>query len=261
MMKEDPLSTMELRVLFISILKTTYEFQIEHGELEGSHLLAVLLDQSLDLALAKVSNGESLRDWEILQDIHQPLIDLHTKILGKKMIMNMMPAKIKHRSRNSNSNDRVIDSALCVMAAHERAQIAFAAELQDADSELADVAKIVIGESEIQYNLAQNSLKAFDKQVLEGAISNKFCRILLNLGIGHIEEMVALGMMKETEAEPLIEEIEEHLYEINENNDHASFREESGGSDVIEEGTSDVIEEGASYDIGNNAANKPGVDA
>ena len=213
----DFLSVQELRMLFISTLKVAYEFQIEHGELEGSHVLAVTLEQSLDLALNKVGNGDKLADWEILYGIHQPLVDVGGSIQNffAKVKYFTVPGKKPPLDPKSNAQDIVVERALCFMAAHRSAQASFSFELQNADSELTEAAKVVLGESEAQYQLAEASLKKIDEKFLDLAISHKFCRILLNNGVDNIEKLVALGMMKETEAEHLIKEIEENLHELN----------------------------------------------
>jgi len=207
----DFLSVQELRMLFISTLKVAYEFQIEHGELEGSHMLAVTLEQSLDLALSKVASGDKLADWEILYGIHQPLVDVGGSILNFFAKVSYFTVPGKKAQLGSNSQDIVIERALCFMAAHRTAQASFSFELQNADSELTEAAKVVLGESEAQYHLAEASLKKVDEKFLDLAISHKFCRILLNNGVDNIEKLVALGMMKETEAEHLIKDIEENL--------------------------------------------------
>ena len=213
----DFLSAPELRMLFISILKVAYEFQIEHGELEDSHVLAVTLEQSLDIALSRVSSGEKLADWEILYSIHQPLVDIGSgmKNFFAKVKYCTVPAKQTQLDTKLSAHDMAIERAFCFMAAHRSAQASFAYELQNADSELTEAAKVILDESEKQYQLAEASLKNIDEEVLDLAFSHKFCRILLNIGVDNIEKLVSLGMMKETEAEHLIKEIEENLHELN----------------------------------------------
>jgi hypothetical protein len=218
MMAENFLSAQELRILFISILKGAYERQIEQGELEDAHVLAVTFDQSLDLALGEVSKGASLTDWEILHSVHQPLINAADRIYNlsvTKVISKLVPAKHGYPAQITRSFDALIDRSLCFMAAHRSAQNSFTAELQDADNELTEAAKVILGESEQQYRLAEDYLRRFDEKVLELAITHKFCKILLNIGVIHILKLVSLGMMKETEAEPMVEEIEERIHHIN----------------------------------------------
>lgn len=219
MMKDDLLSAQELRILFISILKGTYDQQIEQGELDDAHVLAATLSQSLDLALDSVSNGGPLKDWEILYAIHQPLLHATDKLkntfCATKTVNSVMWTKRGHLGLKANSDNMQIERSITFMAAHRMAQEVFMAELQNADSELTEAAKVVMVESKQQYDLAEAKLKEFDEKVLELAISHKFCKILLTLSVTYIERLVALGMLKETEAEPQIEEIEEQLDHVN----------------------------------------------
>jgi hypothetical protein len=200
MMEGDSLSVQELGMLFISILMAAYVSQIEHGELEDAHILAVTIHQSLELTFEEVSSGGHPADWEVLYHIHQPLLDMSDRIKNVfSMNNNVEPG---HRGLKSHSGNMVIERALCVMAAHRSAQDSFTAELQNADKELSAAAKAVVEESTEQCRLAEDSLKGFDDKVLDLAISHKFCKILLSTGAGYFENLVALGMMKETELNP-----------------------------------------------------------
>lgn len=61
LMSGEPLSAQEMRVLFISLLKSMYEKQIDHGELVDREFLAIALQQSLEFALDNVANGGILQ--------------------------------------------------------------------------------------------------------------------------------------------------------------------------------------------------------
>lgn len=166
----------------------------------------------LSSLLKRYQSGGHPADWEVLYHIHQPLLDMSDKIKNVfSMDNNVEPG---HRGLKSHSGNMVIECALCVMAAHRSAQDSFTADLQNAVGELTEAAKAVVEESAEQYKLAEGSLKGFDDKVLELAISFKFCKILLNTGVGYFENLVALGMMKETEADPVVKEIETHLQAV-----------------------------------------------
>jgi NhaP-type Na+/H+ or K+/H+ antiporter len=60
LMSGEPLSTQEMRTLFISLLAGCYERQIDHGELAAREFLAVALQQSLDFARDQIANGGKL---------------------------------------------------------------------------------------------------------------------------------------------------------------------------------------------------------
>lgn len=51
------LSTQEMRLLFISLLRASYEQQMECGELAGETLQAIALEESLEFTQASVSDG------------------------------------------------------------------------------------------------------------------------------------------------------------------------------------------------------------
>ncbi len=214
MMEADFMSAQELRILFISILRATYENQIEHGELDDAHILAVTLNQSLDMALDAVSNGQTLKDWDYLNQLYQPLEAMATRLkhFGAKVMCNKsMASKFSHLGLKSGSETMYIERSISFMAAHKAAQAAFMMELQDADSELTEAAKVVMEESKKQYDLADAAIKVYDEKTRELAISHKFCKILLTMSIHYVDKLVKVGLLKETEAEPLVEEIEEHL--------------------------------------------------
>jgi hypothetical protein len=104
-----------------------------------------------------------------------------------------------------------IERSCSFMAAHRSARAFFDTELQGADTEMSEAAKLVMEESRTQYDLAKAILNEYDPKVVEVAISHKFCRILLTAGIFYLEKLAKTGLLKESEAESLVEKIEEHL--------------------------------------------------
>lgn len=215
MMNEDPLSAKELRILFISTLRAAYEKQIEEGELDDAHILAVSLDQSLEFALDRAVKGGPLKDWEDLTLVHKPITKFATAFkefnFARAIVSRVVPTRRAELGWKSQSMNMYIEQSLSFMAAHRTAQDSFKLELQDVDSQLNEAAKVVIEESKEQYKLAEAALHSYDAHTTELAISHKFCKILLTMGIHWIEKLVKTGLLKESEAEPLIEEIEEHL--------------------------------------------------
>jgi NhaP-type Na+/H+ or K+/H+ antiporter len=71
MMKGAPLSTQELRFIFISMLKSQYEHQINEGLLTSKHGLAVCLEQSLESAKNNVKKGGELNDLHYVQKFYK----------------------------------------------------------------------------------------------------------------------------------------------------------------------------------------------
>jgi hypothetical protein len=48
-------------------------------------------------------------------------------------------------------------------------------------------------------------------QIVQLAVSHKFCKILLNMGISYMGKLAKVGLLKESEAECFVEEVEEYL--------------------------------------------------
>lgn len=214
MMEGEFLSARELRILFISILRSTYERQIEHGELDDAHILAVTLSQSLDMALDGVSKGKPLKDWEYLNQLYLPIARMATRFkdIALRLPCNKsVAAQRGHLGLRANVENMYIERSISFMAAHETAQTAFMAELQDADSALTEAAKLVLEESKNEYEKAEAAIKTYSLKTRELAISHKFCKILLTMSVHYVERLVKLGVLREAEAEPFVEEISEHL--------------------------------------------------
>ena len=209
------LSALELRVLFLSILRSVYQKQEASGELEDQHILAVSLEQSIDFAEDAVSNGEPLNDWEFLRKIQEPIANISRAMTNNKATKSCQFSCFRKRSHVGMQASRdimCIERSLAFMAGHTEAQRLFLAELQDVDSQISESAKVVMQESKQQWEKAAEALMAFDETVLEVTASHKFCKILLNFGIAYMGDLVGHGLLKESEAEPYVEELEEYLH-------------------------------------------------
>ena len=140
----------------------------------------------------------------------------------QKQLDNVMEGKVLtgclnrvcYKRLKENRSTLFIERSLAVMAAHRSSQEYFKAEFQDVDSELSEAGKVVLHESQIQYEMAEAALNEFDREIVELAVSHKFCKILLTMGISNVGKLVKVGLLKETEAEHFVEEIEEYLEEL-----------------------------------------------
>jgi hypothetical protein len=217
--EEEPMSMQELRTLFISILKAAYEVQIRDGELEDRQFLSVTLEQSLEFAADAVSNGEPLRDWDFVHIVDGPIMKLakQTKKHPKASRCLTLNTKCAIETRDNlkrNLKRLRIERALCFMAAHRWAQKFFRREFENAESELSESGKRVIRESQIQYDKAEEELKSNDPKDVEIVSSHKFCAILLNSGVYYVSKLVRSGLLKDDEAEHIVEALEHNLDEV-----------------------------------------------
>ena len=214
MMGGEPLSAQELRSIFVSLLRAAYAKQIKEGELVARHFLTVALEQSLEFATDAVSNGETLKDWEYVTMADRPITDVALRLKNGAAALGCLKhawAMRAHTGFKMTAQRLRIDRSLAFMAAHRWAQQYFQKEFQDAGSELSEAGKIVLQESRLQYMKAEKVLDETPEKELQIAVSHKFCTILLSGGIFYVDHLVEIGLLKESEAEHLVEEIEEHL--------------------------------------------------
>jgi hypothetical protein len=100
-------------------------------------------------------------------------------------------------------------------SAHKRAQWFFQEQLGDANADLSEAGKIVLQESNKQIELAQKDLnEKIDVEVVKKAVSHKFCKILLTRGVHYIDKLTTHGLLKDSEAEEIVEELDEHLEHV-----------------------------------------------
>lgn len=214
--EEEPMSMQELRTLFISILKSAYEVQIRDGELEDRQFLSVTLEQSLEFAADAVSNGEPLRDWDFIHLVDGPLLKLAKKTkehprIAKCCTLHSTCGKAKRDNLKNTLKTLKIERALCFMAAHRWAQKFFKREFENAESELSESGKRVINESKVQYDKAEAEMKSSDPKDVEQVSSHKFCSILLNSGVYYVGKLTRAGLLKDEEAEHIVERLEHNL--------------------------------------------------
>lgn len=212
MMRGDDLNAKEFRSLFVSILKAGYEKQIAEGELQDRHYLAIVLDQSLDIAAEDVANGKPLNDWEYvtLFQAEETSMLMKASSVGMKC-MSKTWAQRAHLGFKYTAKQMMIERSLAFMAAHRYAQTFFIREFQNAESELSEAGKLIIEESQKQFKKAEAILEELDFKQVEVAVSHKLCMILLNSAFHYIEGLVNHGLLKDQEAEHLVEGIEESL--------------------------------------------------
>jgi len=214
MLGHDALSTKELRLFFVSIMRAQYEKQVARGELEGEHFLAIALDQSLDFASHDIHKGRPLQDWRHLVEVHDPMAKWEARLEKSRTFLSCLDKTKSGRSKlglDVAGDALLVERAMAFMAAHEESRKIFAFECEDIDYTLNESSKLVIQESLEQYAQAQFALKAYDADLLQRTASYKLCKILLNMTMYHIEKMVHMGALKESEAEHLLEEHMEYL--------------------------------------------------
>jgi hypothetical protein len=222
LLEGEPLSAHEFRAVFVSMLRSAYHKQIKEGELMSNHFLTIALVQSLEFTEAAVAEGEPLRDWDFVTMMDRPISGLLLKLKNRAGALGCLKSTWAKRASMGwkATAERVrIDRSLSFIAAHKWAQDFFIKEFQGTDSDLSQAAKLVLEESRNQVAKAEAVLNTIDHREVELAVSNKFCTIILVSAIFYIGNLVEVGLLKESEAEHMVEKVQEQLDEIYSNNE------------------------------------------
>jgi NhaP-type Na+/H+ or K+/H+ antiporter len=209
---ETVLSTIELRHLFLDLLKSLYEHQIDSGELFERQFVALALQQSVDFAADAVSKGEVLRDWEFTRVINLPAGTLVRQITNLPLVKWVI--KDEHVAHNLKYEGMRVDveRSLAFLHAHAKAQEVFQREF--VGSKFSTAERTVIEESMSERRLAQECLDKYPAKDVEIVVSHKFCSILLNKGARYIENLNRTGLLKNREAEEVLEKIQNALQHV-----------------------------------------------
>jgi len=205
------MSAQEMRLLFISLLKASYEEQMDHGELADETLQSIALEESLEFAHEDVSNGGKIEDWKYVQMFDSKSYgvlkiwkNLFTPCLGKaKAGLKVTYKKLR------------IERSMNFMTAHESARAFIKKEfiLHCGNPDVALAAKLVIKESKEQTANAEAVLKEYEREDIENVTSLTFCALLLHSGIKYVDKLVERGLLRDDEAEHWVHHIEEELSE------------------------------------------------
>jgi hypothetical protein len=210
--QETVLSTIELRRLFLDLLKSLYERQIDSGELFERHIVAMSLRQSVDIAADKVLKGEVLRDWEFTHVINLPAAMFVRRIANLPFVKRVV--KDEHIPHTSKYEGMRVDVERCLafLHAHNKAQELFKREF--VGSKFSTAERTVIEESMSERRLAQACLDKYPAKDVEMVVSHNFCNSLLNKGARYIEHLNKTGLLKDREAEEVLDKIQHALHHV-----------------------------------------------
>ena len=108
----DALSLQEFRLLFISMLRSSYKYQIRSGELEDRQILAIALAASLDFAEDSVNHGSELKDWDYLQAFDGSLSSIARNLKKKLKFCKGMWGKRGRTNLNDSTKRLLIERSL-----------------------------------------------------------------------------------------------------------------------------------------------------
>ena len=216
----DPSTLLELRTIFIQLLRAAYQKQIDKGELDGrAAFVDYVLLESLDFSADSVCQGEPINDFEVVLFLSGTWSDRGDRIAKRFMkFAKYFGVKCNAEKNQTLSRSDYIEHtllrnnvhiALAFIDAHLEAQACFQEEFCRPPFEEAQ--KLVARESKDQVHAAMDFLESQDQDDVKIIVSHLLCTILLNKLARYVEHVTHLGFLEEKEASVYIEQIEEEL--------------------------------------------------
>jgi hypothetical protein len=207
---DSPLSVVECRRLFLGILRASYVFQVEEGELADREFLSQALNQSLDFAVSDVGKGLPLNEWR-----HTNLVTYRYPLLLR--MAKWVPFALSERAQQQLDRQEMkydVDRCVSYLEAHRRSREVFKTEfVLDCDN-MTDAEATVLRESDAACAEAVALLESFPARSVEAMISHRFCSILLNSVVHHFEDLARSGLLSAKEAEDFVSEIQSMILRI-----------------------------------------------
>lgn len=170
----------EMRGIFLEVLRSTYEHQIDLGELFNSEFVAVSLLQSIDFSIDAISRGAPLDDFEYTRLITLPATVWIHNIHGSRLLRPCVNQWCMGKAEHSLEREKMkVDVELCLafLHGHRKAQEIFHREF--VHGEFSQAQRIVIQESETGCRKAEALLRTYPVKDVELVVSHKFCIVLL----------------------------------------------------------------------------------
>ena len=174
--------TIELRLVFIEMLQSAYNKQIQGGELDARSFLVYRLFESLEQTSADVRDGKALNDWEnihILSDTWAIYADI---AVHKVQTLN----QTKTRPTAQIKSETAVKTAFAFIAAHVSVQGRFKREFVS-NSNFGLEGEAVVLESKAEVNKAKKLLGSYDPVEVSRIISMLLTRIILNKDARYLE--------------------------------------------------------------------------
>lgn len=203
----DPQMLINVREVFMCVVRADYWEQIEHHELPHDSDAALSLITSTDVAMDHVH--EKLNDWETLKEACVPPKNMlkFLKWLDKVLpdSMDWDDAILRHTVFARQESSVYITKAF--IHAHETAQKKVAAFFGDDETADSPEEIQVIAESVELVAQAKEMLASIPKDLLKAVVSKQVAGIVLGSQADDIEHLEHEGMLTPNEASSMVEEV------------------------------------------------------
>jgi len=187
----------ELRLLFVELLRHAYQDDMQKGEVDVREELVVYgLNESVAITEDEVTNGHPINDWEACQRLLNSFIFKEIR---------------KYNEERFLAYDIHIASAL--IQAHEEAQMTFQHNFCKAGL-MTSLEITVLDESDAQIELAREKLNTIDRAQKKRIMTYLMASILLNSEARDVNDHVKRGLLKAAEGEHHLERIEKELESV-----------------------------------------------
>lgn len=171
-------SIIEIRHLYLEILRGSYARQIEAGELTGRHFIAYTLLGSVDHARDAVSRGAPLNDWDYTNIVRQPLKRELLRLTHTKQ-MRAFKARVLQQGETRPDIEHLdmrydVERCLAFLEGHRLCREIFQEEF-DWEAEVGKDAHKVLLEAQAEMEKAKKVLTSYPVHDIEAIVSHKFC--------------------------------------------------------------------------------------
>lgn len=202
----------ELRLVFLSLLESQYCQQLDSGELESNHPVTLALKFSHTSAVTHCKAGNPINDFYYLEKYEDSFVRTAQWLKKRILFLTCMEKVLGVRSNYPlrEAGQTVYASQIeSFIGAHKSAEKIFKDKFAFLNDELSDDGKTVVSESEDQVSQATASLKSkMDHTTVKITASHKFCKILLTKASKFVQDLNSNDMLKDAEAQTLLDEIE-----------------------------------------------------
>ena len=215
----------DMRLLFVELLRASYNAQIRDGELdprEYDGFLAYSLLQSIEFAHDAVMANKPIEDWDLSRVVSTESIDktrdaflqLYGFIFRWTKAHDHFSVSTNAALRDYSQLRLTILRSFSFVDAHKEAQSRLRDDFEESDGDLHNAFLTVMRESQKQVKLAEDQINSKTKKELKRVISHYMCTTLLNKTARYISLLSDTGVLLQRESRQLLEEIDDCLVHV-----------------------------------------------
>mmetsp|Transcript_22808 Transcript_22808/g.33682 ORF Transcript_22808/g.33682 Transcript_22808/m.33682 type:complete len:885 (-) Transcript_22808:166-2820(-) len=220
----------EMRKVFINLLRVAYEKQVEKGFINSraGGFLVFKLTSSLELAADNVAEGGSIRDWEICAGFNNVVDKIAAGNRRASIVVNRKGSVLnKDELKEYKKSTVVIQRAISCISAHKLAQESFKEKhCNYCDDTMTAVEQIILAESNKQIELAETTIASNSSSC--SIISHLLAGIILNQMIHTANGYVDNGLLLRPEGEKIVHSLEHQLHALDQNDGVLSDSNDTG---------------------------------